>query len=1000
MSLTLLISTGICLVALVVSITLVRRLKDWRMGLFSLFLAFMALRQGLALVVETENWTVVLFSNPEEIPGLLVSGLAFTAVLYLRTFINEQVAKGEALRASEIRYQDLYENAPDMFVSVDAKTGRVLQCNQTLVSSTGYTKQEIVDRPVFDLYHPDSLEDARQAFHTFSSTGEVRDAELQLKRKDGTTIDVLLNVSSIRDEQGRIIQSRSVWRDITSRKRVEMTLRETENMTQQILDATTDLVLVKDPLSRILWANKAFQSYYGMTNAELKDLMDAPFNDPHNTEQYLEDDQRVFETGQTQFIQEEHVTRHDGEIRLFQTIKSPIFGENDQVAMLVAVARDITEHKQAQRALQESERFAYSTMDALSAHICVLDEVGTILTINESWKQFGLGNGLLSKQFTVGDNYLQVCEQATGDCSEEAWTVARGIRSVIQGLQQNFSWVYPCHSPTERRWFVVKVTRFPGQGPIRVVVAHENLTESKLAEEALRESEERYRTLVEHSPYCIHEINLDGALVSMNRAGLRMLRLDNEKDVLGRPYLDFVGEQDQGRIGALLDQALQGTSCTFEFWTSARACFQASFVPILDSGGRVEKIMGLTQDISEQKQIEGTFRTLVQGTASQVGEAFFDVLIEQIALALGVRFALVTELILENPPRLRSLGCWNEKLMGDSFQYDVSGTPCQEVLKEGLVYYPKGVRGLFPADTDLQDINAEAYLGISLKGSEGKPIGHLCIVNDDNLSDVARAQSILNIFGARAAAELERMRAENENARTLAQLRDLTGQLSSAQEQERKRIARELHDEFGQALTGLNFDLTWMMKQLDKTSDFLSKQDILTKFHSMSSTVVSIIQSVRRIASSLRPAVLDDLGLVEALESEFREFHQRTGIQCVVNIEQAVRDEGEDIGGEVATALYRISQEFLTNALRHSRASRVEVVLANTDEALVLILRDNGSGITTEQITNSRSLGILGMKERAISVGGQFQISGSPAKGTEVKVRIDRKIPSQSSNEN
>jgi two-component system, NarL family, sensor histidine kinase UhpB len=911
--------------------------------------------------------------------------------------------------------------------------------------------------------------------------------------------------------------------EISERKKAEEALKQTEEMTQQILDAANDMVLVKDSQSRILWANKAFQSYYGMTNAQLQNLIDAPFNDLGNTKQYLEDDRRVFETGQTQFIPEEPVTRHDGEVRLFQTLKSPVFDENGQVSKLVAVARDITDRKQTQVALRESERFAYSTMDALSAHICVLDEHGTILTINESWKIFGLGNGLLSPQFAVGDNYLRVCEEATGDCSEEARTVAQGIRTVLQGAKKDFSCVYPCHSPTEKRWYVVKVTRFPGEGPIRVVVAHENLTESKLAEEALRESEKRFRTLIENSPYCIHELNLDGCLISMNPAGLYMLCVKDERQVIGAPYLDFVGEGDRQRVADLLNLALEGQSSTFEFWTEAGLCFQSSFVPLKNAKGTVERIMGLTQDVTKVKQAEKTFQNLVQGTAAATGEAFFDRFIEQIALALGVRFALVTELAGGDPTQLRSLSCWHKAIAPGVFEYRVSGTPCEVVLKDDHAYFPEGVQKLFPDDAELKTVDGESYLGIALKGKAGKTVGHLCIVHDRPLMDAAMARSVMTIFGARAAAELERMHVEQEMVRTLQavhereerlafaldatsegvwdwdiptdtvtvskrwmeslgyptdvlefpasywanlvhpddrsdtldkitahmdgvtpvyhaenrlltksgewkwnldrgkvvrrdengrplrmvgtdadiserkraeyelrksydQLQKMTTQLEQAQEHERKRIAQELHDEFGQSLTGLNFDISWLIKHLMKEQGNANQsQAFLPKLKSMSSTIVNIIQTMRRIASSLRPSILDDLGLVEALEWELRGFQERTGIKYQLDISQEV--QSENIQELISTALYRISQEFLTNVIKHAQASEVHVCLTKTDKGLMLELKDNGKGITKSQISTS-SMGIVGMKERTKSLGGHFSISGHPGEGTGVTVVV------------
>jgi len=131
------------------------------------------------------------------------------------------------LKEAQAQYEDLYDYAPDMYASEDAKTAKILQCNQTLADTMGYTKEEIIGRPVFDMYHPDCMKEVKKAFNTFVTTGVVHDAELQLKRKDGSKIDILLNASAVRDEQGQILYSRSSYQDITGRKRAEEELRKT-----------------------------------------------------------------------------------------------------------------------------------------------------------------------------------------------------------------------------------------------------------------------------------------------------------------------------------------------------------------------------------------------------------------------------------------------------------------------------------------------------------------------------------------------------------------------------------------------------------------------------------------------------------------------------------------------------------------------------------------------------------------------------------------------------
>jgi PAS domain S-box-containing protein len=150
---------------------------------------------------------------------------ALTGVSVWRRRVEHRRAE-ERLRASEARYRDLYENAPDMFCSVEADTGRIIECNQTLVTKTGYTKDEVLQRTIYDLYHPDCLEEVEKAVEAFRQTGHLRDLELQLKCRDGSKLWVSVNVSAVRDGQGRILRSRSIWRDITQRKRAEEELRQ------------------------------------------------------------------------------------------------------------------------------------------------------------------------------------------------------------------------------------------------------------------------------------------------------------------------------------------------------------------------------------------------------------------------------------------------------------------------------------------------------------------------------------------------------------------------------------------------------------------------------------------------------------------------------------------------------------------------------------------------------------------------------------------------------
>ena len=223
----------------------------------------------------------------------------------------------------------------------------------------------------------------------------------------------------------------------------------------------------------------------------------------------------------------------------------------------------------------------------------------------------------------------------------------------------------------------------------------------------------------------------------------------------------------------------------------------------------------------------------------------------------------------------------------------------------------------------------------------------------------------------------ETKRAEQELRASTEQLRNLTAHLQSVREDERARISREVHDELGQSLTAVKMDLAWLAGRLPR-----SNGPMLKRIHSTRQLADSIIQSIRRISTELRPAVLD-LGLAAAVEWQVQEFQARSGIQCKVRLLTR-----EVVASNASTAMFRIFQEILTNVARHAKATQAEVVLQKQRDRLVLLIRDNGRGFDQADPSLSKSLGLLGMRERAAILGGRVNISSAPGKGTTVTAWI------------
>ena len=214
-------------------------------------------------------------------------------------------------------------------------------------------------------------------------------------------------------------------------------------------------------------------------------------------------------------------------------------------------------------------------------------------------------------------------------------------------------------------------------------------------------------------------------------------------------------------------------------------------------------------------------------------------------------------------------------------------------------------------------------------------------------------------------------------------LHSLALRLEVAREDERAHVARELHDELGQVLTSLKLEFMWLVDQL-RNSEPKPGIQLVNKLQSLIGLIEVSIQSVRQISSDLRPAVLDHLGLREAIQWEATKFEGRTGIRCrlIWNLKNEPAERTRQL------AMFRILQEALTNVARHAHAGAVRITVRERGKIMTLTIRDNGRGITKTELSSADSIGLLGMSERARLLGGRLTIAGSPGRGTSVTLNV------------
>jgi signal transduction histidine kinase len=232
--------------------------------------------------------------------------------------------------------------------------------------------------------------------------------------------------------------------------------------------------------------------------------------------------------------------------------------------------------------------------------------------------------------------------------------------------------------------------------------------------------------------------------------------------------------------------------------------------------------------------------------------------------------------------------------------------------------------------------------------------------------------------------EQQRVQAEAALRESQQQLRALASRSESLREEQRTSISREIHDELGQKLTGLAMDLRWLESRLDQIGDPRLRTALEDRIISASQLADQTMAAVQRIAAELRPAMLDSLGLIAALRYEAGQFQSRTGLRVKLDLPA----DNLKVDSAVSTAAYRILQEILTNVARHAQATQVQVLLQLLDGSLHLVVADNGKGLSPEALRNPKSLGLLGMKERAAMLHGNVRIEAAPGHGTTVRLEI------------
>jgi PAS domain S-box-containing protein len=486
-----------------------------------------------------------------------------------------------------------------------------------------------------------------------------------------------------------------------------------------------------------------------------------------------------------------------------------------------------------------------------------------------------------------------------------------------------------------------------------------DITARKQAEEALRQSEEKYRTIIENIEDGLAEIDLKGNFKFFNDA-ISKIHGYPKNELMKLNYLDYMDEENAKKIFAKYNKVFTtGESekeVEYEIITKngSRNYLAVSITPIKDDAGRIIAFRCIVRDRTERRKAEEKSREI---------EERYKALIDR-SLDFIYTIDFEGRFIDANEAALRRF---------DYKREDISSLNITSFLDEKqILSVIKIMQELTETGTqkELAEIKLRhkdgSYVYVESKGSvvmsDGKPVAIQAVARDIT----------------------ERRQAAEEIRKTQEQMRAFADRLQTVREEERAHIAREVHDELGGSLTGIKIDLSLLKKAAEEIKENSLKDPLLNQIHNTMKNIDNTIQTVRKIATELRPGILDDLGILAALEWQLDDFRQRTGI----NYEWISTQKKIRIDEQGATALFRIFQETLNNVFRHANATEVHVRLRKKSNMYILEVEDNGNGITEDKIDDKKSLGLLGMRERALAVGGRINVKGHLGKGTKVIVEI------------
>jgi PAS domain S-box-containing protein len=851
----------------------------------------------------------------------------------------------EALRVSDERFATAFRASPVSIAIARLEDNRLVEVNTAWLAMTGFGRDEVIGRTASELnilVDPRDRVDALQRFRDEEKTTEI---EFQLRRKSGEIADVLMSAELIEFGGERCLLS--LGQDISERKRAESGLRQVLEWQQAIFEGSRDAIFISDQESRFVAVNNAACKLTGYSRDELLRMRIPDIHEVSDLTAYNTYNQRIFDG--EEILSEAKILRSDGTKRdaEFNNRRMVIAGKT----YMHTTARDITERRLVATALAETESQLAAVLESTNDFVWSVDAKDfSALTFNRALKEFYQKERGI--EFRKG---LMLDELFQGD-----W-LSKWQQFYQRALQEGpFSVVY--ETTTRDRTFELKFGLLKRDNTVfGISVFGRDISQRKRAEDALRKEQALLSTIIEAIPDEICLKDTESRYVLANKASVMALGAKSLEEMIGKTDLDYVRPEmalrhlaEEKAVLESGEPAISRERTRLDPKTGEiTKCDLSTKVPVKDRSGIATGLLVINRDITDRKHAE---------VALHESELRFRAFIEQAPLAIIVTREGICLYANDKAAQMYGLQSVEE----------FKGLPAVEL-------FAPQVREESKDRTRRRSLGLpvpEEFESVALR-VDGSQFPVLVAVSNIQLPEGNANISFITDIA-------ERKRAEEHLLTTQEQLRLLAGHLQSVREEERKHLSQEFHDQLGQTLTALKMDLALVQRELaDKTKE-LSRVSLAESLHSMYSLIDGGIQMIREIMSELHPELLDQLGLVAALEWEAERFQKRSGLKC-----RFTSELGEfQFDPKRSIALFRIFQEALTNVARHAQATTVDVSMRRENDDVLLEIRDNGTGIEPNAEQKTGSFGLIGMRERAILLGGRLEITSIKGRGTTVLVRM------------